>query len=445
MNRSVETDFIELQAERIPIAWRGEVLVVGGNAAGIAAGAASSRKRVRTMVLEKNCYLGGKVSDGAGFPVKGGFPGYVSLGGIMDELCAKLRYAQEDSAVVANIKGEGVCYYHENEYFKFLAEDLLRKSGCKWKLNVSVSDVLWKAGKISGVVTVKNMKKSAYLADVIIDATENAELAEYLGSLEKDSKKTGAFYPYILENIDTDKLIEYLKSDPKLEKAWKKASDDRELPDEKNKMWKIYPELKRGVVYGETIQVQVAEDRTEESLFEEVHQKLFQHLRFFRRYVAGMEKCRLFRCSSDIIFDLPGKIKGVQTGNAKYWEADKKFKGILRVEKEGGKQEKMPLGMIIPKNTENLLVAGRACDMDNFFREKVGTAQEMVLGQCAGICAALSVLRKVKLKELKEEEIHSLMNEVGCDIDGDLSRKYSGDIKIAGYGASLMGAKETEE
>ena len=79
---------------------------------------------------------------------------------------------------------------------------------------------------------------------------------------------------------------------------------------------------------------------------------------------------------------------------------------------------------------DNLLVTGKICDLDDDLREMIGSGHEMVLGQCAGICAAIAFLRGIMPKELEEEEIHSILDELGCDINGDLSRCCKGDKKV---------------
>ncbi len=422
---------IEINGEKIPVVWKGDVLVAGGGAAGVSAGAASARKRVKTMVIEKNSYLGGKVSDCPGLPIMGCFPGYVSLGGIMDELCAKLRFAGEDSAVVADVRGVGVSYYHENEYFKFLSEEILRKSGCYWKLGMMIESALVENGMIKGIIAVKNMEKYAFLSKMVIDATGNGEIARAVGLLQNDSEGSRYYYPYILENINTDILRTYLKSDLKLEKAKKNAEKGDESPEEKDSVENLNIDIKEGRVYVDSIYLDKKISMEIEDILVTAHRKLFEHIHFYRKYVPGMEKAVLHRCG-EVIEKLPGKIQGsCQEGQNIYKEKDD-FHGVLRIEAERGgqKQLKLPLGMMVPYNMDNLLVTGKVCDLNDSIREKIGSGHEMLLGQCAGVCAAIAVLRNMMPGKLNEEEIHSILNELGCDINGDLSECYKGDKEV---------------
>lgn len=435
---------IEISGEKVPVIWSGDVLVIGGSASGVAAGAASARKRVKTMVIERNSYLGGKVSDSPGFPIKGCFPGYVSLGGIMDELCAKLRFAKEDSAAVVDIKGSGVSYYHESEYFKWLSEDILTKSGCRWMLGMTVEKVLMEEGKIKGIIAVRNMKKYAFLAEMVIDATETGEIAEEGGAFQSGNESAGFYYPFILENVDTDVLGEYLKKDGNLEKAKAHARENGDMPDREGNVERLKVGIKEGKVYVDSVYLEEKVYAEMEDIISAAHRKVLEHICFYRKYVPGMESASLHRCSGGLIRELPGKIKGICQGKKNGYEKEGKFQGILRVEAEtnGLKQIKLPLGMIISQKTDNLLVAGKTCDLEDDLRRKIGTGQEMVLGQCAGVCAATAVLREIMPKDLKEEEIHSTLDELGCDIDGNLSRPYMGDKIICEL--SEDGRKEAE-
>ncbi len=422
---------IEAGNEKIPVIWSGDVLVAGGGAAGVAAGAASARKRVKTMVIEKNSYLGGKVSDSPGLPIEGCFPGYISQGGIMDELCAKLRFAREDSAVMADVQGKGVSYYHENEYFKWLSEDILRKSGCCWKLGMTIENILVEGGRIKGIIAVQSMKKYAFLAKMVIDATGNGEIAKAAGLLRQNSDDTRFYYPYVLEDINTDILNNYLKEDRALIKARERAAKGGVRLGEEDNVEYLNTEIRGGKVYVDSIAVNKKIDMETEDLLETVHKKLFEHIQFYRRYVPGMEKAVLHR-TGEVIRKLPGKIQGICQGHKEGYEENGRFQGILRMETEteGKGQMKLPLGMMIPQKMDNLLVTGKICDLDDDLREMIGSGHEMVLGQCAGICAAIAFLRGIMPKELEEEEIHSILDELGCDINGDLSRCCKGDKKV---------------
>ncbi|HEY5465959.1 MAG TPA: FAD-dependent oxidoreductase, partial [Clostridia bacterium] len=104
---------------------------------------------------------------------------------------------------------------------------------------------------------------------------------------------------------------------------------------------------------------------------------------------------------------------------------------------DNGEWFEVPMGVIIPRGIDNMFVAGKAISADSRAQSALGLAQMMVLGQAAGISAAMVSQRKMRAKDIDGRLIRSILDELGCDIDGDKTRSYFGDVKSSIYGINI--------
>lgn len=417
-------------AQMIPVLAETEVLVIGGGPAGIAAAAASARRKdVKTLLVEKEQFLGGALADERGIPVTGAFPGNVSLGGVMDEILAKLRFAGTDSAVMADLEQKGVVYYHEPEYAKLLADDILKKSGCQVMTDAAAADVIERDGKVVGVLVASHMKLGVIWTDVAVDCTGDGEMAARLlcPMQEKISQKRS--YPYSLANVDFDAVSDYLKEDPHMKAALEKAAKEQNAPEEADCVWRLQGDVRAGVVYGDTIRVEGPDSE------QAARRKLWSHIGFFRRYIPGMERCTLLRASGQT---MPLETRRIQGEKVYTFQGTQerlsRRDGIVRISTGRDSWEEFPYDVLVPRGISNLLAAGKTVSVDQEVQRAMGLGTLLVLGQAAGAAAAIMAAKKITNRQVDGGFMKSLMEELGCDITGDKTRKYYGDKKASDWG-----------
>lgn len=425
----IQDGFVRMNGEEIPIIWRGEVLVIGGGTAGVTAAAASARKKIPVMVVEKNSWFGGEMACGGGAPAEGAFPGGKSIGGLMDELLAGLRFAGKESAHVVQEPKKGIVYYFDNEYYKKLADEYLWKSGCGQLLNTVVTDILHRNKKVCGVIVNSGMKKAALLANAVIDSTADALAARALGiPLWKENTEPTYRYPYILQNVDVEKLAAYQKKDLKFASAREKAAEMGMDVGEDGQIWKLQGGIGDGMVYADSICLSGIQEEfqgTDTRVQLKAHRKMYEHIQFYRSLIPGMEECRLFRCASHVIAHGTPRIEGFcQMRETEARKQKKREDGILRC-RDGKTWYELPYGVMVTELYENLLVAGKAVSVDPDIQRNLGMASRMAMGQCAGIAAAMVALKGVRAVEISGALMRSMMEEVGCDIEGDKTRVFS--------------------
>lgn len=354
----------------------------------------------------------------------------------MDELLAQLRFAGADSASLVHDRDKGCVYYYDNEYYKKLADELLLKSGCCRLLNTTVTDVLAAEGNVDGILVNCNFKTAAILAKAVIDSTGHGDAARSLGvPFQEDAAQEG-LYPYILKQVDVEKLESYRKTDPSLKKAIVRAVGDGILFDERDHVWDFQTGIGADSVYMNTIRLEhMEEDDLDSGTASELaaHRKLFEHIHFFRSYIPGMETCELYRCASRVIQKGGRRMRGHQYVTASESVPGKKYKdGIVRCQCRNPEQGwfELPYGVMATPLYKNLLVTGKGISVDREVGDQIGQAARMSMGQCAGIAAAMIALHHIGSTELDGAYLRSVMEEVGCDVAADKSRVFCEGMEL---------------
>ncbi|MDR1279202.1 MAG: FAD-dependent oxidoreductase [Opitutaceae bacterium] len=158
---------------------RADVVIVGGGPAGIAAAVAAARNGASTLLLEQYGCLGGMMTVGLVMP----FSAYSSrsgksFGGIMEEMRRQtLRLTREYAA------GEGddeqVC--SSPHVLKYVALDLVIKSGAKVLFHAMLADVVRNGDRIESLVVCTKSGLCAIEGDFFIDATGDGDLLARAG------------------------------------------------------------------------------------------------------------------------------------------------------------------------------------------------------------------------------------------------------------------------
>jgi hypothetical protein len=180
----------------LPVFAEPEVLVVGAGCAGTAAALAAARQGVDTLLIERSGFCGGYITNVCG-PALDGFvdlrSGRPVAGGIAMELAtaAAITDAPEPLAnfrfhfnvELGHLRDEHDRYRirFEVERFKLVADRLLTEAGVRTVYHTVVADAIASGGRVNGVVVANKAGLGVIRAGVIVDASGDADVVAFAG------------------------------------------------------------------------------------------------------------------------------------------------------------------------------------------------------------------------------------------------------------------------
>lgn len=215
--------FVREAARNIPVYKKVDVVVCGSGSAGLAAAVCAARNGADVLLVERNSFLGGQST--ASFQVWFGGATDI-LTGFSKEMAQRLddlgaarlleRYKTQTQET-----GIAPLSYHitiDPEVWKFLAYDLMEESGAKMITNTWAVDSIIESGEIKGIIIENKSGRQAILADVVIDATGDADIAARAGAsidkLPRSGYLMGMVMLFRVGGIDYQKIADYAREHP---------------------------------------------------------------------------------------------------------------------------------------------------------------------------------------------------------------------------------------
>lgn len=457
-----------------------DVVVAGGGPAGIGAGIAAARSGLKTVLIEANGCLGGVSTAGALPFYLGAYGGSIpfykmieknlpyaeldrtfrAVGGIFRDMVRQIK-AQDG--------GIGPCVVAQTD--KYPALD---RFGCHDEFTFDIEtgkrvldemandaglDLLYYSQAI-GCETERNRIKGVYVANkngityipckTVIDCTGDADIITDAGfETYKGDRMTGEMCHSGLvahfENIDSAAIESYIKrgGDPWFKDLCEKAIRENPGADLPKRII-MFPMVQEGVymVNGGMSSFGFdgtkAEDRTKLTVWARQRAKNLCDV-LFKKYIPGGEKC-----SIRLTAYYPGiretrRIVGETTVTEEMILSPEKRSDIIalagrhfdlrRKSNVGGTQpfsEKslphkavgIPFGALIPKNSYNVLAAGRCIAADG---QALGPARIMstcmATGEAAGTAALFAVRNGIPFNSVNVTELRDKLRENGAIVD----------------------------
>jgi hypothetical protein len=215
--------FITEAKRRNPVYKKVGVVVAGSGAGGVGAAIASARNGADTMLVERHSFLGGMATAS----MQTWFGGPFDIpNGISKEVMQRLdkigagRYIERGRFQPA-AKGLSPLTYHmsfDPESYKYLLSDMVREAGAKVITNTWVVDTIVENKVVKGVVIENKSGRQAILADVVIDATGDADVAFRAGAQMDTLPKSGLLMSMIMlfrvGGVNYKRIAEYARQHP---------------------------------------------------------------------------------------------------------------------------------------------------------------------------------------------------------------------------------------
>lgn len=417
--------------------WRTDVLVVGSGSAGATAAVAAAGQGASVALVERYGFMGGistQVLDTFyGFFTPGKEPKKV-VGGIPDRIVTALEKAGM-AVYRPNTYGAGQGITYDPSTLKVIWETMAREAGVRILFHTLVVDVLRKGRRVCGVVAVNKRGFVALEADVVIDASGDADVAAAAG-VPFESSEHGPVQSltttFQVINVNVARAARVSKKELHGLMARAIESGNYDLP---RREGSVHITPHRGVMFTNMTRVSEVDATDPLALTEaemEGRRQAMAYFRFLRDMVPGYEESALGRFSTQIGVRESRRIFGQYRLNRadvlsarKFEDAIAKCGAPIEEHHAGsdtrweylpeGESYDIPYRCLLPKEIEGLLVAGRCLSADHDAHASVRSmGQCMAMGQAAGVAAALAVEEGIPPARVSIERLQARLRQLGA-------------------------------
>lgn len=195
-----------------------DILVIGAGPGGLPAAIAAARQGAKVLLVEKNGFLGGNLTIGLPLLAYLDKDGNQVIRGIAQEFIDELAKKNAAGPHHWCPMHDSVTIY-DHEVFKVVALEMCRAAGVEILLHTQVIDTNVENGVLKGVTLFGKSHRIEARAKVYIDATGDGDVGYMAGAtFEVGQKGTGVLQPPTLMctvgGIDFDRVIDYLEANP---------------------------------------------------------------------------------------------------------------------------------------------------------------------------------------------------------------------------------------
>jgi hypothetical protein len=451
---------VEVPAESLPVIARADVVVVGGGTAGFIAATAAARTGANTVLVERYGYLGGCLTTTYN-TTPGRFydkEGRKVIGGIPWEYVERMQ--QEGEAFV--LPGREAMPQIWPPTTKKVALDMIEEAGVELYFYTWASGIVGRNGKIEGIVVQSKGGRAVILGTTFVDASADADIAAWAGApyemadvddLQQVSLDLTAC------GVDAARVIAWVRDNQgSLDNVRGLDSPHQELGPQPMFSFVVpspsgpvadgqdYPEHHVGVmptvklcVYRDAVRLQgsvVIDPLDPKALTYAETEGLrgaYRHLAYLKETVPGFEGAYIVaqhhlgvresrRIIGEYILtleDLLGQARFDDVVALNCRALDYHLKGdVFKWSLFDGHHD-IPLRALLPRNVDNLLVAGRCVSSNHLAHASVrGSATCMATGHAAGTAAALAAAGGGCVRAVDIRRIQDTLREQGAILSG---------------------------
>jgi hypothetical protein len=444
-------------AREVPVIAEIDVLVVGSGPGGLAAALGAARAGASTMLLERFGCLGGNIT----------VVGVESLAWYRREKTVDsegigIEFEQRAKAMGASSpevqsRSEAL----NADMFKYVADKLVEESGVRPLLHAVAIDVIMQADTLEGVIIHSKSGRGAILAKRTIDATGDADIVHYAGAPYHKTPRERMLpvtVMFSVAGVQRTRFLDYVAANPTKYKDWG-LNWDTEKGGKEDELFSPYLERPfsqaraAGVIPPGLKSIggtwSTISDAGEATYLNMIHLTGFdgtdvwdltraeidgryqalQAIKALNHFAPGFETAKLRTYGMTVGIRDTRKIEGHYNltendvrNQARFVDSIGIFPefidgyGVL-VLPTTGRYFEIPFGVLVPRNVENLLVAGRCIAGDEISHASVRSMMCCtVTGQGAGVAAAQSIKDGVNASQVNIEHVQAELRRQGVRI-----------------------------
>ncbi len=416
----VTMDFIIEPERRTPVVADIDVLVCGGGFAGVCSAVGAARNGAKVLLLERYGFLGGLCTAGLVITTP------PLDNGLNFEIAGRLR--KEGAYVPCFNSGEQVAGLNlhaiDPEILKYQFIQMLQEAGVSFWFHTYIVDVIMEDRTIKGVVIQNKAGRQAVRSKVVVDATGDGDVAALAGAPFELLKKPMTMM-FNMAGVDIPKVLEKFVNWGGIREALEEGIARGEISFHLG----LNPEFGSPGVYAEELvhdgELNIwagnlldmngldPEDLTHAEVITRDHAMKLAN--FLRRKVHGFEKARIectatqvgVRATRKIIGEASPTLEGINHKTGKDVAAKPYATWPMR----------LPYGCLLPRNVENLLMAGRCISAEE---EAMGQLRLLPVcsstGQAAGTAGALAIHQGILPRYLNLSSLQKTLMKQGMDL-----------------------------
>jgi len=424
--------YIEKQKE-LDIYGAFDIVVVGGGVAGWSAAVAAARNGADTLIIERFPYFGGTATASlmaniVGFRNQVEPDGIQTTKGIGEELILRLleikgaeksRNAYE-SKQRSDAKGDlSYNYAFDTEKFKYLTLKMAVDAGVKILFHTYFSDVILEDNQIKGIIVENKSGRLAIFANTVIDASGDGDVAYRAGVPYWQTKSDEA-------SRLNDCLMYKITGFPADTKTGGCIIDDTMV------LWGPSPGPANCVDADELTQSEI-----------KVRLGIFDHFEERKKSDPGLSGAHIIDTGALIgirqtrFFEGEYKITGDDVLEGRVFD-DSIAMAVNPVIHSFGYRRflthegyDIPYRCLVPKNIDNLLVAGRCMSSDQIAYESWrAMAHIFAIGEAAGTAGALAAKSGVTVRKIDVKRLQNMLIGQGAEIGQGRNNLYYFNLSI---------------